>query len=71
MNTSSNTEFAVTVSERNGDFAFRDLPAGRYSVNASKNGYEPTEITQFLVPLENLTILRIALDKRGHMHVCQ
>ena len=71
LDTSSNTENGATVSDRNGDFAFRDLPAGRYSVRASKSGYESTEITRFLVPRENPTVLRLGLDKRGHMDVCQ
>ena len=71
LNTSSNPEYAAMVSDRSGDFAFRDLPPGRYSVRGSKSGYEPTEMTRFLVPRENLTVLRLSLDKRGHMHVCQ
>jgi hypothetical protein len=71
INAASHTTFGATVSGPYGNFAFRDLAAGHYSVRASKNTYEPTEITQFLVPRVNLTILHLGLDKRGHMHVCQ
>lgn len=71
INAASYTKIGATVSGPNGNFAFGDLPAGHYTVRASKNAYEPTEITEFLVPRENLTILHLGLDKRGHMHICQ
>jgi hypothetical protein len=71
LNAASGTKIGATASGPNGNFAFHDLPAGRYSVRASKTAYEPTEIMQLLVPLENLTILHLGLDKRGHMHICQ
>jgi Carboxypeptidase regulatory-like domain len=70
-NAASGSNVGATVSGPDGTFAFRDLPAGRYSVRASRNAYEPTEMTQFLVPRENLTILHLGLDKRGHLHICQ
>jgi carboxypeptidase family protein len=71
LNGASGTKIGATVSGPNGKFAFPGLPAGRYSVRASKNAYEPTEIAQMFVPRENLTILHLGLDKRGHMHICQ
>ena len=71
INSSAPTKIVSTVSGVNGKFTFSDLPPNRYSLRASRNGYEPTEVTQFLVPRENLTILHLALDKRGHMHICQ
>jgi hypothetical protein len=71
LNAASGTRIGATVSGPKGNFTFRDLPAGRYSLRASRNAYEPTEITPLLVPRENLTILHFGLDKRGHMHICQ
>ena len=71
MDAAAGTSSSWTVSGPNGNFAFRDLPAGRYSLRASRNGYEPTDMDQFLVPRDNLTTLHIGLDKRGHMHICQ
>ena len=67
----SGTSISQTVSDPNGNFAFHDLPAGRYSLRASMNGYEPTNMDQFLVPHDNLTTVHIGLDKRGHLHICQ
>jgi hypothetical protein len=59
------------TSDRSGNFSFLDLPPGRYSVHAFKNGYWPTELEQFLVPRENLAILHLGLDKKGHLHICE
>ena len=61
-NAVSDSNIGATVSGPNGTFAFSDLAAGRFSVRASRNAYEPTEMTRFLVPRENLTILHIGLD---------
>jgi hypothetical protein len=71
MDATSHSKVGETVSGRNGDFAFHDLPPGRYRVQASKYAYEPTEISEFLVPRENVTILHLHLDRQGHMHICQ
>lgn len=71
MDAGAGTSISWTVSGPDGNFAFPDLPAGRYNLRASRNGYEPTGMDHFLVPRDNLTILHIGLDKRGHMHVCQ
>jgi hypothetical protein len=71
INAESGVTMGATVSGSHGVFAIHDLPAGRYNVRASKNAYDPAEITQFFVPRENMTILHLSLDKRGHNHICQ
>jgi len=71
INAGSGVTIGATVSGSHGVFAIHDLPAGRYNVRASKKAYYPAEMTQFLVPRENMTILHLSLDKRGHNHLCQ
>jgi hypothetical protein len=67
----SGTAVAATDSGPEGNFAFSDLPPGHYKVRATRKTYEPIELAAFIVPRENLTVLRFAIDKHGHMHICE
>jgi hypothetical protein len=71
LEVASGTAFAATDSGPDGNFVFSDLPPGHYKVRASRKTYEPIEIAAFIVPRENLTVLRFAIDKQSHMHICQ
>ncbi len=71
LNVGTEAKYTSGLSDSNGNFAFAALPIGRYSVHASKAGYWPTELNQLVVPRENSVTVRLGLDKRGHMHVCQ
>jgi len=71
LDAASGTAFAAGDSGSDGAFAFSDLPPGHYKVRASRKAYEPLEVAAFIVPRENLTVLRFAIDKQSHMHICQ
>ena len=71
LEAASGTAFAATDSGPDGNFAFSDLPPDHYEVRASRKTYEPIEVAAFIVPRENLTVLRFAIDKQSHMHICQ
>ena len=71
LGTETGSSVPSVISGRDGSFAISDLPPGRYGVRASKDAYWPATIEQFVVPRENLIVLHLALDKRGHMHICQ
>jgi hypothetical protein len=71
LDAASGTAVAAIDSGPDGNFAFNDLPPGNYKVRASRRTYEPIELAAFIVPRENVTVLRFAIDKHSHMHICQ
>ena len=67
----SKVEVSSLLSDREGNFSFANIEAGRYDIHASKHGWRATALENFLVPRGNSTMLTIGLDRIGHLHICQ
>ena len=62
--------FATQRADRKGNFQFRDLPPGKYTITVSTKGYRALEGETFWVTRGTLTKIALAIARNSKVFIC-
>jgi hypothetical protein len=59
------------ISDKNGEYMFENLPAGRYGLRISRRGYASEDVRQLVVPSSNEVFVNTTMLGAKKLVVCQ